>query len=91
MPLRDNLNIEEVRDLYGHELLENDIESLFPYDDRDFDKAAYSGHEYTVTYDPLTAMSLRLKHIPVNVWGQKYKNNHRAFVFMKNRPMATIF
>lgn len=91
LPLTSNLTVEEVQDNYGHGYLETDIRSLYPYEDRDFQKDNYDSTEYTITYDPLTAMSLRMKNIPIAVWGQKYKNNHRAFVFRRVRVKAIIF
>lgn len=91
MLLTSNLTVEEVHDYYGHEFLETDIRSLYPYDDRNFQKGNYDSKDYTITYDPLTAMSLRMKNVPIVIWGQKYKNNHRAFVFRRTRVKETIF
>lgn len=85
-----NLSSEEITDLYGHGKTEFEIMSLYPYEDREFNKEEFSGQEYTVTYDPMTAYSLRMKY-PVKVWGRKYEKNHRAFVFLKQRPKAILF
>lgn len=90
MPLRDNLKLDEIRDLYGHSFTKNKIKTVYPYDDRVFCKEKYKDKKYTVTYDPYAAMTMRRNHIPVIVWGQKYKN-HRAFVFQKERPRAIQF
>ena len=87
--MEDNLISEEIRDRYGHGFSEPEIKSLYPYDNREFQKEKYDGQDYTVTYDPLTAYALR-KRYTVKVWGQKAKN-HRAFVFLKKRARAIVF
>lgn len=74
------LTPEEIQDRYGHCLSEEEVESLYPYEDGNLTENC---SEYTVTYDPLTAYSLR-QRFPVLAWG-KLKNNHRAFVFDKKK------
>lgn len=82
--MSDNLTTEEIYERYGHRLTESNIKSLYPYEDGEFIKEEYSGQEYTVTYDPLTAYVLRQKYI-VKVWGRKIRQ-YRAFVFLKPKP-----
>ena len=57
MPLRDNLKLDEIRDLYGHSFTKNEIKTIYPYDDRVFCKENYRDKKYTVTYDPYAAMT----------------------------------
>lgn len=89
MPL-NNLNREEIYDLYGHGISEEEVMSLYPCDKGVFQLEKYNTPDYTVTYDPHTAYCLRQKNIPLVVWGKQYKN-HRAFVFRKARPKAVLF
>lgn len=63
--------------------------SLYPYEGGELNTEEYSGQEYTVTYDPLTAYALRERY-PVIAWG-KIRKNHRAFVFKKSRPVMLEF
>ena len=90
MPMKANLKLDEVRDLYGHDITDNQIESLYPYDNGRFCKEKYKDKCFTVTYDPHTALVLRTNNVPIVIWGQRYKN-YRAFVFKKERPKATLF
>lgn len=90
MPVKANLKLEEIRDMYGHDIMDNQIESLYPYDNRKFRKEKYKDERFTVTYDPHTALVLRKNNVPIVIWGQRYKN-YRAFVFKKERPKATLF
>lgn len=86
--LNSNLTEEEIQDRYGHGLSEDQIKSLYPYENGEL-KGEYGGQDYTITYDPLTAYALR-KRFPVVVWG-KIKKNHRAFVFRKRKPIMLEF
>ena len=83
--LNITLTSEERQDRYGHCLSEEKIRSLYPYEEGNLTED-YS--EYTVTYDPLTAYSLR-QRFPVLVWG-KLKNNHRTFVFYKKKVVIAF-
>lgn len=85
LPLTSNLTVEEVHDYYGHGYLETDIRSLYPYDDRDFQKGNYDSTDYMITYDPLTAMSLRMKNIPIAVWGTKIQKQSQSLCVQKNK------
>lgn len=89
--LQSNLKVDEIDDLFGHRLSEDQILSLYPCDTGVFHKEDYDKPEWTITYDVHTAYSLRIKNIPVIVWGKEYKNNHRAFVFCKPRLEVTMF
>lgn len=90
MPLND-LKSNEIDDLFGHTLSEEEILTLYPCDTGTFEKENYSSPELTITYDVHTAYDLRNKNVPFVVWGKEYKNNHKAFVFCKPRPKAVVF
>lgn len=90
LPLND-IRADEIADLFGHTLSEKQILSLYPCDTGTFRKEDYNSPDLTITYDIHTAYSLRIKNVPFVVWGKEYKNNHRAFVFCKPRPKATVF
>lgn len=90
LPLND-LKSNEIDDLFGHTLSEEEILSLYPCDTGTFEKEDYSSPELTITYDIHTAYNLRTKNVPFVVWGKEYKNNHKAFVFCKPRPKAIMF
>ena len=64
--------------------------SLYTYEPGELPREKYSGKEYTVTYDPLTAYALRQKKYPVIVGGKIYRKK-RAFVFRKSRPKMLEF
>lgn len=87
--MNDNLTQEDIQCRYGHGLSEEKIMSLYPYEGGELNTEEYSGQEYTVTYDPLTAYALRERY-PVIAWG-KIRKNHRAFVFRKSRPVMLGF
>lgn len=87
--LNSSLTSEEIYDRYGHGLSEEKIMSLYKYGAGELSKDKYSGKEYMVTYDPLTAYALRQKY-PVIVWGKIYRKK-RAFVFRKSRPKMLEF
>lgn len=86
--MNSNLTEEEIQDRYGHGLSEDQIKTLYPYEEGEL-KGDYGGQDYMTTYDPLTAYALRQKH-PVIVWG-KIRKNHRAFVFKKRKPIMLDF
>lgn len=86
--MNSNLTEEEIHDRYGHGLSENQIKSLYPYEDGEL-RDEYGGQDYTMTYDPLTAYALR-KRFPVVAWG-KIRKNRRAFVFKKRKPIMLDF
>lgn len=90
LPLND-LRSNEIDDLFGHTLSAEQILSLYPCDTGTFRKEDYDKLDLTITYDIHTAYNLRIKNVPFVVWGKEYKNNHRAFVFCKPRPKATMF
>ena len=87
--LNSSLTSEEIYDRYGHGLSEEKIMSLYTYEAGEMSKDKYIGKEYMITYDPLTAYSLRQKY-PVVVWGKSYRKK-RAFVFRKSRPKMLDF
>lgn len=87
--MNSNLKQEDIQDRYGHGLSEEKIMSLYTYEAGEMSKDKYSGKEYMVTYDPLTAYALRQKY-PVIVWGKTYRKK-RAFVFRKSRPKMLEF
>ena len=89
-PLND-LRTNEIADLFGHTLSEEEILTLYPCDAGIFEKEDYNSPELTITYDIHTAYNLRIKNVPFVVWGKEYKNNHKAFVFCKPRPKAVMF
>lgn len=86
-----NLRPDEIKDLYCTDLSETEILSSYPCDKGTFKKSDYDSPELTITFDTHTAYYLRMKKVPVVVWGKKYKNNHRAYVFAKARPQALAF
>ena len=88
---QNNSGTDEIEDLFGHTLSEEEILSLYPCDTGTFKLEDYNRSDLTVTYDVHTAYSLRIRKIPFVVWGKEYKNNHRAFVFCKPRPKAAMF
>lgn len=90
LPL-NKLRPDEVEDLFGHTLSEEQILSLYPCDTGTFRKEDYDSMDLMITYDIHTAYCLRTKSVPFVVWGKEYKNNHRAFVFCKPRPEAIMF
>ena len=91
MPLNNLQNSDEIYDLFGHRYSEEEILSLYPCDTGIFHKEDYNSPDMTITYDVHTAYNLRMKNVPVVVWGKEYKNSYRAFVFRKPRPKATLF
>ena len=91
MPLNNLQNSDEIYDLFGHRYSEEEILSLYPCDTGAFHKEDYNSPDMTITYDVHTAYNLRMKNVPVVVWGKEYKNSYRAFVFRKPRPKATLF
>ena len=91
MPLNNLQNRDEIYDLFGHRYSEEEILSLYPCDTGAFHKEDYNSPDMTITYDVYTAYNLRMKNVPVVVWGKEYKNSYRAFVFRKPRPKATLF
>ena len=90
LPL-DDLKTDEIEDLFGHALSAEQILSLYPCDIGTFKKEDYDKPDLTITYNVHTAYNLRIRNVPFVVWGKEYKNNHRAFVFCKPRPKATMF
>ena len=90
LPL-NNSRTDEIADLFGHTLSEEEILKLYPCDIGTFEKEDYNSPDLTITYDIHTAYNLRSKDVPFVVWGKEYKNNHRAFVFCKSRPKAAMF
>ena len=90
LPL-DGIRADEIGDLFGHALSEENILSLYPCDIGTFEKEDYNSPDLTITYDIHTAYNLRSKDVPFVVWGKEYKNNNRAFVFCKPRPKAVMF
>ena len=90
LPL-NNSRTDEIADLFGHTLSEEEILKLYPCDIGTFEKEDYNSPDLTITYDIHTAYNLRSKDVPFVVWGKEYKNNHRAFVFCKPRPKAAMF
>lgn len=90
LPL-NNSRTDEIADLFGHTLSEEEILKLYPCDTGTFEKEDYNNPDLTITYDIHTAYNLRSKDVPFVVWGKEYKNNHRAFVFCKSRPKAVMF
>ena len=90
LPL-NNSRTDEIADLFGHTLSEEEILTLYPCDIGTFEKEDYNSPDLTITYDIHTAYNLRSKDVPFVVWGKEYKNNHRAFVFCKPRPKAAMF
>lgn len=86
--MNSNLTEEEIQDRYGHGLSEDQIKSLYPYEEGEL-KGDYGGQDYTMTYDPLTAYALR-KRFPVVAWG-KIRKNRRVFVFKKRKPIMLDF
>ena len=91
MQLNNLQNSDEIYDLFGHRYSEEEILSLYPCDTGAFHKEDYNSPDMTITYDVHTAYNLRMKNVPVVVWGKEYKNSYRAFVFRKPRPKATLF
>lgn len=91
LPLNNLQNSDEIYDLFGHRYSEEEILSLYPCDTGAFHKEDYNSPDMTITYDVHTAYNLRMKNVPVVVWGKEYKNSYRAFVFRKPRPKATLF
>lgn len=87
--LNSSLTSEEIYDRYGHGLSEEKIMSLYTYEAGELLKDKYIGKEYMITYDPLTAYSLRQKY-PVVVWGKTYRKK-RVFMFKKSRPKMLDF
>lgn len=87
--LNSSLTSEEIYDRYGHGLSEEQIMSLYTYEAGELSRKKYSGKEYMITYDPLTAYALRQKY-PVVVWGKIYRKK-RIFVFRKSRPKMLDF
>lgn len=90
LPL-NNSRTDEIADLFGHTLSEEEILTLYPCDTGTFEKEDYNSPDLTITYDVHTAYDLRNKNVPFVVWGKEYKNNHKAFVFGKPRPKAVMF
>lgn len=90
LPL-NNSRTDEIADLFGHTLSEEEILSLYQCDTGTFEKEDYNSPDLTITYDIHTAYNLRTKNVPFVVWGKEYKNNHKAFVFCKPRPKAIMF
>ena len=90
LPL-NNSRTDEIADLFGHTLSEEEILTLYPCDTGTFEKEDYNNPDLTITYDIHTAYNLRSKDVPFVVWGKEYKNNNRAFVFCKPRPKAVMF
>lgn len=90
LPLND-LRSNEIADLFGHILSEEEILTLYPCDTGIFKREDYDKPELTITYDVHTAYDLRNKNVPFVVWGKEYKNNNKAFVFCKPRPKAVMF
>lgn len=90
LPLND-IRSNEITDLFGHTLSEEEILTLYPCDTGTFEKEDYNSPELTITYDIHTAYNLRIKNVPFVVWGKEYKNNHKAFVFCKPRLKAVMF
>lgn len=88
---QNNLKADEIDDLFGHKLSDDQIMSLYPFEEGIFYIEDYSKSELTITYDIHTAYNLRKRNIPFVVWGKEYQNSLRAFVFYKPRPKATIF
>lgn len=88
---QNNSGTDEIEDLFGHTLSEEEILSLYPCDTGTFKLEDYNRSDLTVTYDVHTAYSLRIRKIPFVVWGKEYKNNHRAFVFCRQRAKAAMF
>jgi hypothetical protein len=88
---QNNLKADEIDDLFGHRLSDDQILSLYPCDIGIFHKEDYNKSELTITYDTHTAYELRKRNVPFVVWGKEYKNNLRAFVFCKPRPRAALF
>lgn len=88
---QNNLKVNEIDDLFGHRLSDNQIMSLYPFEEGMFHKEDYNKPEFIITYDIHTAYNLRERNIPFVIWEKEYKNNLRAFVFCKSRPKATIF
>ena len=87
----NNLKTDEIEDLFSHTLTEEQILSLYPCDTGAFKKEDYDGPDLTITYDIHAAYNLRIKNVPIVVWGKEYKYNHRAWVFCKPRPKAVLF
>lgn len=88
---QNNSGTDEIEDLFGYTLTEEQILSLYPCDTGAFKKEVYDKPDLTITYDVHTAYNLRIKNVPFVVWGKEYKYNHRAFVFCKPRPKAVLF
>ena len=89
--LLNDLRTNEIADLFGHTLSEEEILTLYPCDTGTFEKEDYNSPELTITYDIHTAYNLRIKNVPFVVWGKEYNNNHKAFVFCKPRPKVVMF
>ena len=56
-----------------HDITDNQIESLYPYDNRRFCKEKYKDKCFTVTYDPHTALVLRTNNVLLSYGGRDIK------------------
>lgn len=70
LPLND-LRTNEIADLFGHTLSEEEILTLYPCDTGAFVKEDYNSPELTITYDTHTAYNLRIKNVPFCCVGKR--------------------
>lgn len=84
-----SLSKEDVENIYGLNLTERDIKSLYPYDEGTFDASLHGSDRVTITSNPYHAMQFRNDNYPILAWGSLY-NGQRVFAFQREVKRLTL-
>lgn len=92
LKLHEILTRQRIKQLYGHSYTEQEIKRKYPYSNIKLKTNPTTTNRLYTTYNPYTAMQMKLKNTPCYVWGAKAKDGENVFVFKQdNRNKLLTF
>jgi len=92
LKLHEILTRQRIKQLYGHSYTEKEIKHKYPYSNIKLKTNPTTTNRLYTTYNPYTAMQMKLKNTPCYVWGAKAKDGENVFVFKQdNRNKLLTF
>lgn len=90
--VQEILTRTRVKQLYGHSYTEQEIKRKYPYSNIKLKTNPTTTNRLYTTYNPYTAMQMKLKNTPCYVWGAKAKDGKSVFIFrQENRNKLLTF
>ena len=88
--MQEILTRARIKELYGHSYTEKEIKQKYPYCNITLKTNPTTTKKFCTTYNPLTAMQMKLKNIPCYVWGAKAKDGENVFIFKQENKIKTL-